>query len=69
MDINTEISVCNITLGACGPPPAEHCPKKFDGGSFIGGFFLMVGLVLVSGVGFVFYRKKKGSGAYEPLKG
>jgi len=64
MDINTLRSVCAVTTQC--PVAPVPCPKKFDGGSFVGGMFLSIGIGILGLAGFVFYRKKK-LGGYAPL--
>jgi hypothetical protein len=46
---------------SCQPTPIAP-PQKcgFDGGSFVGGMFLVIGLIVVAGVAYLFYRWKTG---------
>jgi LPXTG-motif cell wall-anchored protein len=64
MDINTQRGVCEVTTQCPSQPapPQPTCPKRFDGGSFVGGIFLMIGVGILGAAGFVFYRKKQGLG-------
>jgi hypothetical protein len=32
----------------------------FDGGSFVGGMFLVIGIIVICGAGYLFYRWKTG---------
>jgi hypothetical protein len=38
--------------------PSGKC--GFDGGSFVGGMFLVIGLIVVGGAAYLFYRWKTG---------
>jgi len=63
MSVNTEKELCMIT---------EHCPtpkpeRKFDGASFAGGFFLVVGLGLLGAGGVYIYRRRKATNSYQTL--
>lgn len=57
MDINTNLHICDVTQH-CATLPVT-CPRKFDGGSFVGGISLAAGLCLISAVVYVFYKKKQ----------
>jgi len=69
MDVTTNPFICDVsTQCAAAPTPQPTCPRKFDGGSFVGGMFLIVGVILLVAAGLVFYRKRKAStGSYEAL--
>jgi len=51
--------VCNIE--SCQPPPSVG---GFDGGSFVGGMFLALGLVGIAGAGYWYATRRS---AYKPL--
>jgi len=44
--------------GATPIPPAQQC--GFDGGAFVGGMFLVIGLIVLAVLAFLFYRWKTG---------
>jgi len=53
---------CAFFAHGCSPTPFNkptHC-KSFDGGSFVGGMFLVIGLLILGVGGFMFYRYKTG---------
>jgi len=52
---------------SCKATPAEKC--GFDGGAFVGGMFLGIGLIAIGIGGYLFYRWKVGGGrgAYREL--
>lgn len=53
---------CSFYAHGCSPTPIikpTHC-KSFDGGSFVGGMFLVIGLLILGVGGVLFYRWKTG---------
>jgi len=62
---------CTFYAHGCAPTPIvkpTHC-KSFDGGSFVGGMFLVIGLLILAVGGYMFYRYKTGHKfSYQELK-
>jgi len=46
------------TCGSTPVPPAQEC--NFDGGAFVGGMFLVIGLIVLVVLAVIFYRWKTG---------
>jgi len=50
-----------IWLYSCDPTPIKPVPKcAFDGGAFVGGMFLVIGVIVLGAVAFIVYRWKTG---------
>jgi len=58
--LNPQTAVCFIAH-TC-PPKPELPGRKFDGPSFVGGMFLIIGIIAVGLVGFFVYRWRTGAG-------
>jgi hypothetical protein len=60
--LDVDKSTCpTLWAHACAPTPVV--PEKkcgFNGGSFVGGMFLVIGVIVVGGVAYLFYRWKTG---------
>jgi len=54
----------------CTDTPSNNGGKcGFDGGAFVGGMFLVIGLAILGGGAYAFYRYKTGkSNSYNTLK-
>jgi len=62
MDVDKSKGKCDTLIAhSCDPTPISP-PQKcgFDGGSFVGGMFLVIGVIVVGGVAYLFYRWKTG---------
>jgi len=53
----------------CSDTPSNNGKCGFDGGAFVGGMFLVIGLAILGGGAFAFYRYKSGKSlSYNELK-
>lgn len=53
--------ICDVTVECPSEPvPKPECPRidSFDAGSFVGGIFLVVGVMLIASAGYVFHTKR-----------
>jgi len=56
--VDASSSAC-LLAHSCFTPSGSSC--GFDGGSFVGGMFLVIGIIVISGGGYLFYRWRVGS--------
>jgi len=59
INVISKSSTCpGLWVHSCEPIPGTHC--AFDGGAFVGGMFLVIGLLVLGALAYIVYRWKTG---------
>jgi len=59
INVISKSSTCpGLWVHSCEPIPSSHC--AFDGGAFVGGMFLVIGLLVLGALAYIVYRWKTG---------